>query len=77
MLSDTQTMTGRDFQKIAEVNRYIELCNPFPRINNSFPQNGEIVLSDCKPFHRYGQSVFWYCNSFTRFKNAIQGKYIF
>ena len=29
-------MGHMDFQKIAKVNRYIELRNPFPRIENPF-----------------------------------------
>ena len=36
-LHDTKALKWHvDFQKIAKENRYIELCNPFPRIDDPF-----------------------------------------
>ena len=31
------------------------MCNPFPRISNSFPRIGQLVLSDCNSFPRIRQ----------------------
>ena len=47
--------TCRLSKKIAEVNSYIELCNPFSWIINSFPQMGHFLLSDCNLFPRFKQ----------------------
>ena len=47
-------------EKIAKVARYIELCDPLPRIENpfsriinSFPQIRQFVLPDCNSFARF------------------------
>ena len=65
------------FQAIWKVNRFIELCNPFPRsekpfsrTGNSFPQIRQSVLSDWNSFIRFRQFVLSDCNSFPR--NAIR-----
>ena len=51
-----------DFRK-AKINRYIELCNPFPRVENplsqiikSFPQFKHFVFSNCNSFPRFQRS---------------------
>ena len=56
--STTKALKGGGFSKtIAKVNRYIELCNPFPRteilyvrIINSFPRIRQLFLLDCNSF---------------------------
>ena len=67
-----------DFQKKPQVKRYIELCNPFSRISNSFPRIcysfpriGQLVLSDCNLFPRIRQSVLSNCNSFPRIGQSV------
>ena len=57
-----------DLKKIAKVNRYIQLCNPFSRILNS---NNQLILSDCNSFPRIRQSVLPNCNSFPRFQQSV------
>ena len=65
--STTKALKGHgDFQKKPLVNRYIELCNPFSRISNSFPRIGHLVLSDCNSFPRIRQFVLSNCNPFPR-----------
>ena len=42
---DTKVLKGHgNFQKKPLVNRYIELCNPFSRISNSFPRIRQLSL---------------------------------
>ena len=55
-LSYYESPEGTRILKKPQVNRYIELCNPFSRISNSFPRNGQLVLSDCNSFPRIRQS---------------------
>ena len=56
----------------------IELCNPFPRIDNpisqiinSFPEIRQSVLSCCNSFPRFQQSVILVFNSFPRFQQSV------
>ena len=64
--------------KKTQLNRYIELCNPFSRIinsfpwiDNSFPRIRQSILSGCNFFHRFRQSVLSICNSFSRIWQSV------
>ena len=52
------------------VNRYMELCNPFPRIIDSFPQIGNRYFKLDNPFLRFRQFVLSNCNSISRIRQS-------
>ena len=46
----TKALKGHENKKKEpEANRYIELCNPFSWISNSFPRLRQLGLADCVP----------------------------
>ena len=53
------------------MNRYIELCNLFPRSGNLFPRIRQSALSDCDSFSRIWKCILSDNNSFPRIRQSV------